>query len=167
MHVDPFADSFRFETKGPSGPGRWLDLIHAVNRAEHGAIGQPTSTGKWWAGGYVEEYGARFRVIFHDDETTTVVAKTTADAYALREAARTLDADPAEPTDAAKEGKRYLVTYTTAPLAGAEAVAVLTTAATPGSTEFASDAMDAAATAAHPEPITLLGVEALTTVTEW
>ena len=80
---------------GENYPG-WLRAIHAVNEAIPGTFGRPTSTGKWWAGGYVEHYPTA-RVIMpdpengrSDDEGVLIVALTDEVAAAL--AALDLDA---------------------------------------------------------------------------
>lgn len=88
------------------GPGEWLTLIHHTNVVRPGTFGEPTSTGDWWAGGYVEEYPDA-RVIHHDDgpddyskqaasgvewcRSVSVIAKTEAGALALARAAQRIE----------------------------------------------------------------------------
>lgn len=52
------------------GPGLWLTVIHEANRlcieaGRERMFDEPTSTGDWWAGGYVEEY-PEARVLHRD-----------------------------------------------------------------------------------------------------
>lgn len=74
-----------------TGPGDWLTVIHEVNRIckEEGIeplFGSPDSTGDWWAGGYVEEYPDA-RVLHREDESVSVVSKSTLGARLIQAAA--------------------------------------------------------------------------------
>lgn len=72
-----------------SGPGEWLDLIHAVNAFDPGVFTRAESE-PWWAGGHVEEYH-HARVIHRGDDSVSVVAKTPYGTELLRRAADTLN----------------------------------------------------------------------------
>ena len=74
------------------GPGLWLTVIHEANRLRLEAgmepmFDGPTSTGDWWAGGYVEEY-PEARVLHRDrgpdgDYTNVSIHGKTPEAEAL------------------------------------------------------------------------------------
>jgi hypothetical protein len=79
------------------GAPEWLRVIHEVNRLREGTFLAPESTGKWWAGGYVEEY-PDIRVIIDVDRNgntypgaaARLVSKTEAGAMVLAQAADNL-----------------------------------------------------------------------------
>lgn len=87
------SDGKRFDGQGRHvGPGDWLDVIHEVNKIgqeenpQAGLVmGEPESSGKWWAGGYAEEY-ADFRVLHRTDDSVSVISKTRRGADLLRRA---------------------------------------------------------------------------------
>lgn len=80
-----------YDSKGQHiGPGPWLTVIRTANGLAQDAggeaiFGSPTSTGDWWAGGYVEEYPTA-RVIHNTDESVTITAKDDETAAILRRA---------------------------------------------------------------------------------
>ena len=86
------SDGKAYDDKGRHiGPGDWLTVIHTVNRLAKAdgfdaPFGTPDSTGKWWAGGYVEEYG-HARVLHREDETVSVISKSDRGADLIRRAA--------------------------------------------------------------------------------
>ena len=83
--------SIRTPKSDPTGKGypEWLKVIHAANDADPGIFGEPESQGKWWAGGYVEEY-ADARVVHRSDPSVSIVSKTERGDKALRAAAEAL-----------------------------------------------------------------------------
>lgn len=82
----------REDTPGRTGGGRWLDLIHRVNRIAPGTFGEPVITPGRVDGLYTETYADAFVTIDDDDEPgfTTVRSSTPHGAALIRQAAEEL-----------------------------------------------------------------------------
>lgn len=65
------------------GPGPWLSVVHAINDLVPETFGAPTSTGKWWTGGWAEQYPTARIIHSEDGETVTIVALDEPTAAAL------------------------------------------------------------------------------------
>lgn len=81
----------REDTPGRTGGGRWLDLIHRVNRIAPGTFGEPVITPGRVEGLYTETYADAFVTIDDDaDGFTTVRSSTPNGAALIRQAAEEL-----------------------------------------------------------------------------
>lgn len=81
----------REDTPGRTGGGRWLDLIHRVNRIAPGTFGEPVITPGRVEGLYTETYADAFVTIDDDaDGFTTVRSSTPHGAALIRQAAEEL-----------------------------------------------------------------------------
>lgn len=76
------------------GPGKWLDVVRESNRVAllfdlPEPFQAPSETGKWWAGGYFEEYPT-FRILHREDGSVSILAKHPSARRILESAVRRL-----------------------------------------------------------------------------
>ena len=81
----------RYDEGGFDGkPIAWIEVLREANRVQPGVIGAPSYLGPWnpptWS---VEEY-EHARVLFRNDGTVSVIAKTATGDEVLRKAAEQL-----------------------------------------------------------------------------